>query len=305
MKYYYTYLITNTRLGKYYHGKHTSKCHPIKEIGITYFSTSKDKEFLQDQKYNSQDYEYMITGIYHNTKESGLNEEEYHETLAVRNNKSYYNKHNAGSQFDTIGTSAAKDMNGNKLGCVSIDDERWLTGEIVGISKGFIHAKNLNGEYIGQVSSEDERWKINEITGTSIGKVIVKDSGGNIFCVGVNNERYLSGSLVVIWKGKTHTIESKNKIGKANSILQIGKGNSCYGTHIYISPITKQTNRHKEGEQPDGWITTEAWKDSKKLKKTSYGFHWYNDGIKNYLLNPSDPKIEGMHLSKKRIQQNT
>ena len=53
MKYHYTYRITNIKEGMYY-GVHSCNCLPAKEIGITYFSSSK-KEFVKHQKENPQD----------------------------------------------------------------------------------------------------------------------------------------------------------------------------------------------------------------------------------------------------------
>ncbi len=142
MKYYYTYLITNTKINKFYHGKHTCRCHPIKEIGSVYFSTSYDKEFLQDQKDNPQDYQYTITGIYSTGKESSLNESEFHKIHNVKNNPQFYNRTNAG-KFDNTGNTGyvtVKDKDG-KCFSVSVDDERYLSGEFVGTFKDRSHSE--------------------------------------------------------------------------------------------------------------------------------------------------------------------
>lgn len=58
------------------------------------------------------------------------------------------------------------------------------------------------------------------------------------------------------FKNKKHTIESKIKIGKANSIHQQGENNSQYGTC---------------------WIYNEKLKENKKIKKEELEF-WNNEG---------------------------
>ena len=53
---------------------------------------------------------------------------------------------------------------------------------------------------------------------------------------------------------------------------------------------------------PVGWITTTEWKEKQKNKlKPSYGKHWYNDGIINYYLYPTDDKIKELNLEKRRL----
>ena len=62
------------------------------------------------------------------------------------------------------------------------------------------------------------------------GKVVVKDEDGKVFCVKLNDKRYISGELMPVckgrtltaehkskisWKGKKHTEETKSKISKS------------------------------------------------------------------------------------------
>ena len=57
------------------------------------------------------------------------------------------------------------------------------------------------------------------------------------------------------WTGKTHSEESKRKIGKANSKIQSGSGNSQYGTMwIHNLELKKSKKINKTDQIPDGWI---------------------------------------------------
>lgn len=62
--------------------------------------------------------------------------------------------------------------------------------------------------------------------------------------------------------GKTHTSETKRKIGIANSITQRGKNNSQFGTMWIYNPITLENRKIRKTESiPTGWFK------GRKLKK--------------------------------------
>jgi hypothetical protein len=66
----YTYRISNIKLNKHYYGTRTSKINPIFDLGIKYFSSSADKEFMKDQKENHHNYKYKIIKISKTRKEA-------------------------------------------------------------------------------------------------------------------------------------------------------------------------------------------------------------------------------------------
>jgi len=218
---YYTYLITNTKQNKYYIGSRQCEVDPIKDIGVKYFSSSTDKDFIQDQKQNPDDYKYRVLMLFTSREDAFLCEMELHETYKASSNPSFYNRANCTSTgFNTSGTVPVKDKDGNTMR-VPLDDPRYKSGELV---------HNTSGT------------------------VTVKDKDGNTMQVPIDDPRFLSGELNHIWDGKHHSDETKAKIGKANSIRQSGSGNSQYGKMWITNPEEKKNTRIKKTDPiPDGW----------------------------------------------------
>jgi len=106
--YHYTYRITNTKLNKHYYGTRSSKIEPKEDIGIYYFSSSKDKWFIQDQKNNPQDYRYKILYIFSTRKEAIEMEIKLHNKFNVGINESFFNKSKQTSTGFDINTGHTK-----------------------------------------------------------------------------------------------------------------------------------------------------------------------------------------------------
>lgn len=91
MKYHYVYRITNIIENKHYYGVRTTKTLPKLDLGIKYFSSSRDLNFISDQKKNSKDYKYKIISIF-NTRKDAINMEiKLHHKFNVGVNESFYN----------------------------------------------------------------------------------------------------------------------------------------------------------------------------------------------------------------------
>jgi hypothetical protein len=67
-----------------------------------------------------------------------------------------------------------------------------------------------------------------------------------------------------LFLGKKHTDETKRAIGRANSISQLGDGNSQFGT-CWITNGVESTKIKKDDHIPDGW-----WK-GRKMKRVVQG----------------------------------
>lgn len=102
--YHYTYQITNIKLQRHYIGVRSSKIHPFKDIGVVYFSSSIDKDFIANQKQNPYDYEYKILGLFASRRYAMQHEIELHETYDVARNPRFFNRaRQTCTGFDWVG----------------------------------------------------------------------------------------------------------------------------------------------------------------------------------------------------------
>lgn len=154
----------------------------------------------------------------------------------------------------TKGFFPAKDMDGN-LHHIEKSDPRYLNGELVGISKGKVNVVDDDGNVIN-ICKKDPRYLNGDLKYFKTGKVVVMDNNGDIFTTTKDDPRYLKGELSHIWKNKKHKEESKRKIGEANRISGIGERNSQYGTcWITKNNINKKIKKDDlDNYINDGWI---------------------------------------------------
>lgn len=92
------------------------------------------------------------------------------------------------------------------------------------------------------------------------------------------------------------TDEERKRRSEILSKKLSGKGNGSFGTKFYFNIVTKQKKRFRPDDIiPEGWVNSVEYFETRK--KT----HWYNNGIKNYLLKPNDSKINTLNLTRGRI----
>lgn len=102
--YHYVYRITNTIKNKHYYGVRSCKIPPKLDLGIRYFSSSKDREFIKDQKSNPNNYKYKIVAITDTRIDAVKLEVKLHNKFNVGMNSHFYNKAKQTSTgFDTTG----------------------------------------------------------------------------------------------------------------------------------------------------------------------------------------------------------
>ena len=160
-----------------------------------YCSSSFDKEFIKEQKENTDNFVYEILNVYDNKKEMIDKEIELHTYYNVSSNELFYNRSRQTSKkFSTHGMIKAKDEN-NNIVFINVNDERLKTGELKAFSSGMTTVKDKNGNTLS-VSVNDPRYLSGELVGVMKGLVSVKDKDGNKMVVSKNDPRYLSGELV-------------------------------------------------------------------------------------------------------------
>lgn len=176
--YHYVYQITEINSGKKYIGLRSCSDYPENDIGIKYFSSSKNKEFIESQKTNSSNYIYSILSVF-DCREDAINEEiRLHELFDVGRNVEYINKaKQTYLSFDVSGTVVVKDDDGNVFS-VSVDDPNYLNGSYKFILCGTARVKDSNG-YILVVSVDDEKYISGEYVGVNKGKIFINDGHNN------------------------------------------------------------------------------------------------------------------------------
>lgn len=93
MKLYYVYRITNRLLGKHYYGCRSipSNVLPVNDLGVKYFSSSRDREFIKDQKQNREAYKYIILYVTYDKRKALNLEVRLHKRFNVGSNPLFYN----------------------------------------------------------------------------------------------------------------------------------------------------------------------------------------------------------------------
>lgn len=130
MKYHYVYRITNIKESNHYYGTRTSKSLPCEDLGINYFSSSKDKDFIQDQKTNPQDYKYKIIKTFSTRKEALNLEIKLHNKFDVGVNPSFHNRaKQTSTSWDTTGTKWTMSERGRVNVRKAVNDRRSYLGE--------------------------------------------------------------------------------------------------------------------------------------------------------------------------------
>lgn len=193
----YTYKITNVKTNKSYIGVRTSKELPFEDIGIKYFSSSTDKDFISEQKNYPENFIYEVINTFDNRTDALMDEVRLHDIYDVCKNPQFYNLSKQTSNgMDFTGGNHSEE---SKLKIGEASKKR-------GISKKakanlLWHAKN-------RIRTPEEIEKLS------------KAKLGNTNASGKRSEEYskkLSERMqgTSLFKGKTHSEESKKKMSKA------------------------------------------------------------------------------------------
>lgn len=289
LKYHYFYKITNLVNGKFYYGVHNTD---NLDDGYMGSGVALHKAF---KKYGISNFKKEILKFF-DTLEDAFKYEEKIVNKELTRLQECYNVIPGGKYFDTTGLATVKDSSGNCFD-VSVDDPRYISGELVSVSTNRVTVidengntksvfkndpKYIDGIYVpftkGKVTVTDESGKHfyisltdeNYINGkyVSIRKNMVPavDSSGNQTIVSIDDPRYISGELVHNWVGRKHTEETKNKIKKchAETGYQKGEKNSQFGTCWVYND--EESIRIKKEELSE--YISNGWKKGRKYTKS-------------------------------------
>ena len=139
-KYHYVYRITNIITKKHYYGKRSSMVRPFEDLGTKYFSSSRDKEFMKDQKENPQNYKYKTIRCFSDNKSALLHEIDLHNKFDVGVSVHFYNRaKQTSTYYATDGSASYIDETGNTVLLSTVEAKhRGLSGVTVGYAVYFI-----------------------------------------------------------------------------------------------------------------------------------------------------------------------
>ena len=279
-KYHYFYKITNNLNGHFYYGVHNTN-----DLDDGYMGSGTRLHYAY-KKYGIENFTKEILKYFNTTREAFEYESEVVNENLI-NNPFCYNiklggysftdglvivKDNKGKIFATsindprylsgelkghnIGKIIVQDKDGNKYS-VYHDDSRYLSGELTYIHNGKNNYFDKNGNIIHCLTN-DERVLSGELVSLFKNRITVKDKNGKFYNLPKNDKRIINGELKPIWFGKTHKDETKNKLKETFKYIghQQGEKNSQYGTCWIHNGIENKKIKKEELNFyiDNGWI---------------------------------------------------
>lgn len=242
-KYHYTYCITNKLNSKKYIGVRSSDILPTDDLGIKYFSSSTDTEFIEEQHTHPESFTYEIINEY-DIREDAIKEEiRLHKLHNVATNENFYNK--------SIQTSTK--FNYNNTGNHHSGETK---KKISDSHKGYKHSPEAIEKMMGRTPwnkgkklSEEERKSYSGENNGMYGKR-GKDSPN----YGKHHSEETKRKMKEARTGKTykHTDKAKKKMSDART----GSKNHMYGLinphkKITLNGITKKAHEWRKEIAPE------------------------------------------------------
>ena len=250
--YHYLYKITNIINDHFYYGVHTTNNIYDNYIGS---GTRLHKAY---KKYGINNFKKEILQYFETEEEMFQKEFEIVNNDLIKNDNCYNIVIGGGKSL--FKQTVVKDVNG-KISIISLDDPRYLSGELVGVAKDTVTVKNMQGEYLR--IHKDIFKESNEFVGITTGKVIVHDKLMNTFMVDTDDPRYLSGELTFLLKTLNKDMTTVKDLN--NKYLRVNKNDPRYlsGELVGVTKnkIVVYNNNHQKFIDPselekyeaDGW----------------------------------------------------
>ena len=257
-KHYLVYQITNLVNDKIYIGIHSTD-----DVDDGYMGSGRLMK-LAIKTYGIRNFKKEILFDFDNPEEMILKESELVDRKFIAR-KDVYNIILGGVGWNVHDCALVKDGDGNCF-LVHKTDERYLSGELIFLHCGKVTMRDADGNR-HWVDVNDARIKSGLLVSCIKGTILVVNSEGVTFRVSVDDKRIKTGELIPFWLGKKHNENTKQKIGAANSIHQLGEKNSQYGTcWVMRDGISKKIKK----EQIDLYIA-DGWESGRKMK-----YHHHN-----------------------------
>ena len=253
-KFYTVYQITNKQNGMIYIG-----CHATDNLNDTYFASGVYINRVV-KKHGRKIFKREILFTFAN-KEAMLAKELELVNEDFIQRKDTYNLI-MGGEFNTTGFITVKDKDGNTQ-LVSVNDPRYLSGELKHLTSGMVIVKDKNGKQLS-VDKNDPRYLSSELISIHKNKVRVKDKTGKTFSVSKDDLRYLSGELKFHCTDKKHSEKTKLKMSKSQHGKQKGNKNSQYGT-CWIYNLELKENKKIKKEDIESYLN-KGWLKGRKIK---------------------------------------
>lgn len=158
-KYHYVYRITNKVENKHYYGVRSSKVMPKDDIGKKYFSSSTDKDFINEQKEHPERFKYKVIREFETRKDAELLEKKLHKMFHVSDNDKFYNKCISTLMgFSVEGQKWTEEHRRNQQKYIDAN----VKGKTLEERFGEERAKEIKSKNKGRLKTEEERKNISK-----------------------------------------------------------------------------------------------------------------------------------------------
>ena len=237
-----------------YIGGRSCKCDPMFDLGVKYFSSSQDKEFMKDQKDNPESYGYQILEEFEKRKEATGLEIELHKHHEVGKNELFYNRSKQTSiGWDTTGTKASKET-------------RKLLSSMRKGEKNIMFGKTHSEEVRKKISKGKKGKKLSEEHKIKIGKA------GKGRVLSIETKKKMSEAK----KGIIFSEESRRKMSESQKGKKLSK------------ETKKKMSEARKGEKNGFFGKAHSEESRKKMSDCNKGKIRINNGIENKTIDPKD-----------------
>ena len=256
-KYHYFYKITNNLNGHFYYGVHNTD-----NLDDGYMGSGRRLHYAY-KKYGIENFTKEILKFFNTSKEAFEYEGEIvNETLMKDPN--CYNIQGGGKSWNTEGLVAVQDKDGKRF-LVLVNDERYLSGELISTAKGYFVAKDKAGKMY-YISKNDTRYISGELFGCTKGIKYSDEYKQNmkLALIGKHQNhktRYVCNEFEIIKIDVNNTEEYLNKGYQTGRIYHKIKQQGISEAHKRL----KFQAGEKNSQYGTCWITKN--KQNKKIKK--------------------------------------